>query len=169
MLTQGDVDPVTHLAGYGEVDFLGAAQTANSNESNSFNLRVRHLYLTVDNDFFGAHLLAGQNWSLATMNTKGIIPRQEDIPLTIDAQYVPGFVWQRTPQIRLVKDFDYNISAAISAENPATTIGGTAPTLFDGGTIITGVNAAFALHRLYLHFPQHHCPWRIAVQYLPMR
>jgi hypothetical protein len=56
-------------------------------------------------------------------HTKGIVPRQEDIPLTIDAQYVPGFVWQRTPQIRLVKDFDYNISAAISAENPATTFG----------------------------------------------
>ena len=141
LLTQGDVDPVTHLAGYGEVDFLGAAQTANSNESNSYNLRARHLYLTVDNDFWGAHLLAGQTWSLATMNTKGIVPRQEDIPLTIDAQYVPGFVWQRTPQIRLVKDFDYNISAAISAENPATTFGGSAPTLFDTGSIITGVSA----------------------------
>ena len=140
LLTQGDVDPLTHLSGYGEVDFLGAAQTANSNESNSFNLRARHLYLTADSDFFGAHLLAGQTWSLATMNTKGIVPRQEDIPLTIDAQYVPGFVWQRTPQIRLVKDFDYNISAAISAENPATTFGGSAPTLFDSGTIITGVS-----------------------------
>ncbi len=59
LLTQGDVDPVTHLAGYVETDFLGAAQTANFNESNSYNLRVRHLYLTADSDFFGAHLLAG--------------------------------------------------------------------------------------------------------------
>jgi hypothetical protein len=40
-----------------------------------------------------------------------------------------------------VKDFDYNISAAISAENPATTFGGSAPTLFDSGSIITGVSA----------------------------
>src|SRR5208337_3487297 len=136
LLTQGDVDPVTHLAGYGEVDFLGAAQTANSNESNSFNLRARHLYLTVDNDFWGAHLLAGQTWSLATMNTKGIVPRQEDIPLTIDAQYVPGFVWQRTPQIRLVKDIAENAWFALSGENPTTTFG-TAPgagTFFDGAT-----------------------------------
>jgi len=78
------------------------------------------------------------------MNTKGITPRQEDIPLTIDAQYVPGFVWQRTPQIRLVKDIAENAWVAISAENPATTIAGTAPTLFDTGAIITGVNAAFA-------------------------
>ena len=100
LLAQGDVDPATHLSGYGEMDFLGAAGTANSNESNSYNLRIRHLYLTADNDDFGAHLLAGQEWSLATMNTKGITPRQEDIPLTIDAQYVPGFVWTRQPQIR---------------------------------------------------------------------
>ena len=140
LLTQGDVDPVTHLAGYGEFDLLGAAQTANSNESNSFTPRIRHLYLTADSDFWGAHLLAGQEWSLATMNTKIIMPRQEDIPLTINAQYVPGFV-ERTPQIRLVKDIDKNVSAAISAENPATTIAGTAPTFFDTGAIITGVNA----------------------------
>ncbi len=68
LLVQGDVDPATHLAGYGELDFLGAAQTANSNESNSYQPRARHLYLTADQDFFGAHLLAGQTWSLATMN-----------------------------------------------------------------------------------------------------
>ena len=167
MLTQGDVDPVTHLSGYGEVDFLGAAQTANSNESNSFNLRARHLYLTVDNDFFGAHLLAGQTWSLATMNTKGIVPRKEDIPLTIDAQYVPGFVWQRTPQIRLVKDFDYNISAAISAENPATTIcRHRAYTLRRRIHHNWGERRLCVEHprRLRYDFPQHHCPWRIAVQ-----
>ena len=139
LLAQGDVDPATHLAGYGEMDFLGAAGTANSNESNSYNLRIRHLYLTADNDDFGAHLLAGQEWSLATMNTKGITPRQEDIPLTIDAQYVPGFVWTRQPQIRVVKDFDKTLWFALSAENPATTIGGTAPVLPDGGVIVNGV------------------------------
>jgi hypothetical protein len=141
-LMQGDVDPATHLAGYAELDFLGAGQTANSNESNSYNPRIRHLYATVDNDYFGAHLLAGQEWSLATMNTKGIMPRQEDIPLTIDAQYVPGFVWSRQPQIRVVKDFDQTLWFALSAENPATTIGGTAPVLPDGGVIVNGVVSA---------------------------
>ena len=141
-LMQGDVDPATHLAGYAELDFLGAGQTANSNESNSYNPGIRHLYATVDNDYFGAHLLAGQEWSLATMNTKGIMPRQEDIPLTIDAQYVPGFVWSRQPQIRVVKDFDQTLWFALSAENPATTIGGTAPVLPDGGVIINGVVSA---------------------------
>ena len=92
--------------------------------------------MCIRDSYWGAHLLAGQEWSLATMNTKGITPRQEDIPLTIDAQYVPGFVWQRTPQIRLVKDIAENAWVAISAENPATTIAGTAPTLFDSGSCL---------------------------------
>jgi hypothetical protein len=144
-LMQGDVDPVTHLAGYGELDFLGAAQTANSNESNSYTPRIRHLYATVDQDDFGAHLLAGQEWSLATMNTKGITPRQEDIPLTIDAQYVPGFVWQRTPQIRVVKDFDKTLWFALSAENPQTTFGGTTPALPDGGVIVNALAGGTAI------------------------
>jgi hypothetical protein len=134
-LTLGDVNPTTHLSGWGEVDFLGAAQTANSNESDSFNLRMRQLYLTVDQDDFGAHLLAGQAWTLATMNLVGIVPRTENTPLVIDDQYVPGFVWARQPQIRVTKDFDNTFWFALSAENPTTTFGstfssnGVAPTL----------------------------------------
>lgn len=123
LLAKGDVDPVTHLAGYIEGDFLGAAQTANSNESNSYQPRIRHVYATFDQDDWGAHVLAGQNWSLITMNTKGIIPRQEDVPLTIDAQYVPGFAWARQPQLRFVKDFGKSFWAGISVENPQTTAG----------------------------------------------
>ena len=129
LLVQGDATPTTHLAGYAELDFLGAAQTANSNESNSYNPRIRHIYATVDDDYWGAHLLAGQNWSLLTMNSKGIMPRKEDIPLTIDAQYVPGFAWARQPQIRLVKDFDQTFWAGLSVENPTTNTPGCAPTI----------------------------------------
>ena len=135
LLAQGDVDPVTHLAGYIEMDFLGAAQTANSNESNSYTPRIRHVYATLDKDDWGAHVLAGQNWSLATMNTKGIVPRQEDIPLTIDAQYVPGFIWARQPQLRLVKDFDKTFWVAVSMEGAAST--------FSCAPTSTNVNSCF--------------------------
>ncbi|HVC02161.1 MAG TPA: hypothetical protein VND80_08160 [Steroidobacteraceae bacterium] len=120
-LVQGDVNPATHLGFYGEFDFNGAAQTANSNESNSFNLRIRNLYGTVDWDDLGLHLLAGQNWSLVTMNTHGITPRNELTPPQIDAQYVPGFVWARQPQFRVTKDFDQKLWLALSLENPQTT------------------------------------------------
>ncbi len=125
-LAQGDVTKTIHLAMYGEFDFQGAAQTANSNESNSYNPRIRNLYGTLDYDGVdggpGFHFLAGQNWSLVTMNSKGITPRNEVTPPQIDAQYVPGFAWARQPQVRVTGDFlDHKLWIAASAENPQTT------------------------------------------------
>lgn len=124
-LAEGDASKTVHLAYYTELDFQGAAQTANSNESNSYNPRLRNIYGTVDwklNGGVGLHLLAGQNWSLATLNAKGITPRNEVTPQGIDAQYVPGFIWARQPQVRLAADFmDHQLWIAVSAENPQTT------------------------------------------------
>jgi hypothetical protein len=125
-LVSGDVDQDTHLAAYIETDFLSAAATSNSRESNSYSLRVRHAYTTLDLDDWGLHILAGQNWSLLTTNTAGIIPRQEQIPLTIDAQYVEGFNWKRQAQIRLVKNWG-NLWAGISVENPEFSTASTTP------------------------------------------
>ena len=122
-LAEGQVSKDTKLAMYGEFDFLGAAQTANNNQSNSYTPRVRHLYGTIDwnQGDTGLHLLAGQTWSLATMNTKGISPRNEMIPLVPEASYVPGFVYTRQPGVRLTADFlDHTLWFAVSAENSAT-------------------------------------------------
>jgi len=117
----GNATPTIHLGGYYEMDFLGAATTANSKESNSYNPRIRHLYTTADWDSLGLHLLAGQTWSLATLNSKGITPHNEVTPIGIDAQYVPGFTWTRQPQFRLTKDlFDRKLWLAVSVENPQT-------------------------------------------------
>jgi hypothetical protein len=124
IMATGDVDSDTHLTFWNEMDFLGAAQTANSNESNSYNLRIRNMYTTIDWDSLGLSLLAGQNWSLATANTKGITPRNELVPATIDAQYAVGFNWARQPQIRVTKNWNKEFWAAVSIENPATTIAG---------------------------------------------
>lgn len=154
-LAQGDIDKVTHVAMYGEFDFQGAAQTANSNESNSYTPRIRNLYGTVDWDYYGWHVLAGQNWSLVTLNGKGITPRNEVPPPSIDAQYVPGFSWARQPQLRVTKDLaDKSIWLAASLENPQSTFAGTAgnqlPTgvsvidLATGNTAINGAPAAGA-------------------------
>ena len=120
-LVQGSPDEVTHLGFYSEFDLQGAAQTANSNESNSYTPRLRHMYGTVDWDDLGLHLLAGQGWSLVTLNSQGITPRNELVPPTIDGQYIPGFTWTRQPQIRLVKDLPQAVSVAVSLENPQTT------------------------------------------------
>jgi outer membrane murein-binding lipoprotein Lpp len=129
-LVSGDVDKNTHLSAYAEADFLGASDVSNARESNSFLLRMRHFYGTVDNDASGGHFLAGQTWSLLTTNTKGIIPRNEQIPLTIDAQYVTGFNWLRVPQARYAQDFGSGIWAGLSVESPQALVGGNNP----GGT-----------------------------------
>ena len=69
----GDIDPVQHLTAYWENDWLGAAPTANSRESNSYNLRMRQAWLFYDNDNWHSHFLAGQAWSMLTANKLGIL------------------------------------------------------------------------------------------------
>jgi len=123
LLAKGDVSSTIHLAGYGEFDFLGSAVTANSNESNSYTPRIRNLYTTItwDQPFGGVEFLGGQSWSLATMTTKGLTERSEANPATIDAQYVPGFVWARQPQMRLTANINKQLWFGVSVENPQTT------------------------------------------------
>lgn len=135
LLAQGDYNEDTHLAGYYELDFLGTGPTSNANESNSYNVRTRNVYGTVD-WANGWHVLAGQNWSLATLYTKGLNPRQEAVPQTIDAQYAVGFNWARQWQTRIVKDFNKTVWVGLSFENPQTTV---------GGALATGTTNTYAL------------------------
>ncbi len=122
LLVQASPSDHVNLAAYFETDFLGAAPTANSNESNSYNLRLRQAYAQYDDTSLGLHVLGGQAWSLLTLYKKGIEPRQEDVPLTIDAQYVPGFTWARQAQLRVAKDFlHHRLWLAASLEEPQTT------------------------------------------------
>jgi len=120
LLAEGNVDSDTKLSAYFEGDFLGAAVTANSNQSNSYTPRIRNIYTSVDWNDLGLHLLAGQNWSLLTTNTTGMLPRTEAPPPTIDAQYVVGFDWTRNPGLRLVKDWDSKYWLGVSLESPQT-------------------------------------------------
>jgi hypothetical protein len=138
-LAQADINDHVHIEGYGEFDFLGNAQTGNSNETNSYTPRIRNLYGTVDwkmDDGNAWHLLLGQNWSLATMNATGMLPRSEAPPAVIDAQYVTGFVFTRQPQIRLTYDWHKEFWAAISLENPQSTFAGGSNVFLPGITVI---------------------------------
>ncbi|MGJ0622048.1 MAG: hypothetical protein ACR65Z_15245 [Methylocystis sp.] len=121
LLVRGDLNPTTHIQGYFESDFLGAAQTANANQSNSYNLRVRQAYTNVDNDDYGLHFTAGQTWSLITMNSAGTRPDTSLQPPTIDHNYMPGYVWDRNPGVRLYKDFGKQFWLAVAAEGSANT------------------------------------------------
>ena len=145
LLVEGAVAPSLLASGYGEFDFLGAG-SANANESNSYNPRIRHLYGTLDSSEYGMHFLAGQTWSLATLNSKGITPRNEVTPPTIEAQYVPGFVWKRQAQVRLTKDFGKTLWLSLSAEEAQTTFGGTTPcTAGANGTALANANGISAV------------------------
>jgi len=148
LLATGDWDPIQHLAAYFEMDFLGAGVTANSRESNSYQPRIRQGFLTYDNDDWHFHLMAGQGWSLVTQDRVGITPRMENVPLTIEAQYVVGFNWARQAQIRFVEDWNKVAWFGVSIEEPQVNFvsngvfpfsGAAATANFGGGTLPPGI------------------------------
>jgi hypothetical protein len=134
-----DIDSDTHITGYGEFDFLGAAQTANSNQSNSYNPRLRLAYANVDFDAWGLHILAGQIWSLATMNAVGISQDTALRPETIDNGYAPGYVWARQPGFQITKDINQEFWFSFGAESGATTYAIPGPSAFGAVNLPTNV------------------------------
>ena len=106
------------LRGYYEADWLGTGITSNNNQSNSYVLRQRVIYAQAETNSRWA-FTGGQMWSLATENGKGItaVPSNELTPLTIDPNYVAGFVWTRQYGFRVVKSFK-NAAFGLSFENP---------------------------------------------------
>ena len=102
MLVEGKISNAK-LTGYVETDFLGTGVTSNNRQSNSYVLRQRQFWGRIDLDN-GWAFSGGQMWSLATENQKGIVNRNEWIPLTIDAQYQVGFNWAR--EYGLARDED---------------------------------------------------------------
>ena len=141
LMAEGQLDDVQKLTGFMETDFLSAGSSSNSNQSNSYTLRLRQFWGNYDNNSLGLHVLGGQTWSLATMYRVGIVPRQENVPLTIDAQYVVGFNWERQATLRVVKDFaDRKVWAGFSLEEPQTLFGSAA-----GNNCLTGVTTPTAI------------------------
>lgn len=151
MLVEGAPNSVTNLSAYFETDFQGAGTSSNSNESNSYVLRERQLYATYARKDWDFYMLGGQSWSMLTMNKLGITPRQELPPLTIDASYVPGFVWARQVGIRFVKGFQNDkYDLGLSFEEPQAqyftggngtgSLGGTVTSSNTGNGILNSTN-----------------------------
>lgn len=152
LLGEGKVGS-TRLTGYYEVDFLGAAPTANENQSNSFNLRQRQLWgqAAFANGFT---FTGGQQWSLFTLTRKAMENRNEFLPMTINAQYVVGYDWSRQPGLRVMKNFNNRLWLGFALENASTVLsvqqfGAAAPALVTtagslslGGVPIYGFNTS---------------------------
>jgi hypothetical protein len=117
LLGEGKVSWGT-LRGYYEADFLGTGITSNNNQSNSYVLRQRILYAQAQTNS-GWTVVGGQLWSLASEGKKGISSAPSDTltPLTIDPNYVPGFVWTRQYGFRVVKSTNH-VAVGIAVENP---------------------------------------------------
>jgi hypothetical protein len=132
VLAEGNIDSAQRLAAYFQLDFLAVGQESNYLVTNDWPTRLRHAYLTYDNDNWGFHILAGQEWSMMTPNEVGIVPRKELIPLTINANYLVGYQFTDNMQIRFVKDFDNKLWLGLSLENPATSLAPGIPATVNG-------------------------------------
>jgi hypothetical protein len=133
----------TKLSGYYELDFLGAAPTANENQSSSFQPRTRQLFAqaALDN---GWTFTGGQTWSLISLNKKGISTLSEWLPATIDSQYVAGFNYGRLYSARVTKTLSKKVAAAIAFENHADLPTGAIPANISGvpgGVLSAGTGA----------------------------
>ncbi len=132
------------LRGYYEADWLGAGVSSNNNESNSYVFRQRVIWAqaALNN---GWAFTAGQLWSLATEDRRDISNLSGDIllPLTIDPNYVPGFVWERQYGFRVTKTFEHT-AFGVAAENPqllySATLAGNTPYAVLGSNGANGGN-----------------------------
>ena len=138
LLLEAPITPSFLVSGYGEIDFQQVGVGSNYNQNESFVPRIRNLYIGLDNSDYGMHVLAGQSFSLATLNSKGITPRNEALTPTIDYNYVAGFVYKRQAQIRLTKDFDKKLWLSLSVENPGDSFQGCTPGV--NGTVVNGTS-----------------------------
>ncbi|MGH9686842.1 MAG: hypothetical protein ACRD5K_07115 [Candidatus Acidiferrales bacterium] len=151
MLVQGTLSTVK-IGGYYEADFLSAGVTSNDNQSNSYTLRQRQFWAQAAFDS-GFTITGGQMWSLVTQTSKGVDPRSEVLPETIDAEYNVGFGWARQYELRIAKDFGNKVWVAMSVEQPQITFKGsgiTVPFLFGeagsgGGLYNSTTNYSFNL------------------------
>jgi hypothetical protein len=143
LMAEGRTGSAT-LRGYYEADWLGTGITSNNNESNSYVFRQRVLWAqaALNN---GWAFTGGQLWSLATEDRRGISNLSGDImlPLTIDPNYVPGFVWERQYGFRVTKTLD-KMAFGLAAENPqvlyTATLAGNTPYAVLGAAGTNGGN-----------------------------
>ena len=107
------------MTGYYEMDWLGTGITSNNNQSNSYVVRQRQLWVDAKMNN-GWDFSGGQGWSLAAETTQGLTRGTEVLPSTIDPQYEAGFVWTRQYSFRVTKNIGDKAWLGASAENAET-------------------------------------------------
>lgn len=122
-----------NVQGYYEFDFEGAAQTANENQTNSWQPRIRELWANVDTNS-GISFTGGQTWSLITGNNVGVGPRGLMLPAHISASLIVGLHYTRQNGFRIYKKWELankkKLYLAFAAEEAQTTSAGAVPAGF---------------------------------------
>lgn len=122
VLLEADPTKSIQLQAYLESDFGGAANTTNSIQISGYTPRLRQGYFTFTQNEWGFHVLMGQAWSLVTNYSKGLLPRQEQLPPVTDNNQIPGISFTRVPQIRFEKDWNKKYWVGLSLEDPQATV-----------------------------------------------
>jgi hypothetical protein len=113
------------LAGYFEMDFNGSSPGTVAVTSTGVGFRLRHAF--GEGQFRGGRLIfaAGQAFTLMAppRSQISIWPSDYQLSQAIDANYLAGLVWGRTPQVRLTYRPSASFNWAVSVENPEQQIG----------------------------------------------
>lgn len=108
----------SHTAGYFEMDFVGAPVGGNLVAQSGYPFRIRQAWFDFKRSKW--EMTGGQLWSLMTPNKEDILPWPGDVAVTqvIDLNFVPGLVFGRYPQFRLVYRPSQKAAFGFSFENP---------------------------------------------------
>jgi hypothetical protein len=112
-------------AGYFEMDFVGAPVGGNLVTQSGYPFRIRQAWLDWRKDKW--EFTGGQLWSLMTPNKEGILPWPGDVAITqvLDLNAVPGLVFGRYAQVRVVYRPSEKVALGFSMENPEQQVSNT--------------------------------------------
>jgi hypothetical protein len=136
----------TAVTGYLEGDFYGNQPASLFVTSNSNTFRMRHFWVNVEHGKW--EVLGGQTWTLLTPNRVAVSPVSSNVFVGLgeDSNYMPGLIWGRPGQLRVVYHPNKQWALAASIENPeqyvttGTTLPAFAATQVDNGTVSTTPN-----------------------------
>jgi hypothetical protein len=131
----------TNVLGYFEGDFLGGIGNASFNTqvtSNSLLYRIRLYWVDLRKNKW--EMLAGQSWSMMVPNRKQISALPADLfyGQVVDANYLNGLPWGRTPGARVLYHPSEKLTMAVGVENSTQYFGGS------GGAGVPAVPSALA-------------------------
>jgi len=141
-------------AGYFEMDFGGTVPGNVAVSSTSYGFRIRQAWFDWSKGKF--EITGGQLFSLMTPEKTDILPWPGDVATTqvIDTNYVPGLVWGRYPQVRLVYRYSPAVSLGFSVENPEQQVGsGSASGVIFPAALVSTLNTQYNIGTNELKVP----------------